>query len=691
MKQSSRKLFRAPLQSCAGLAAAGVLSLLGATALQAQTQIINDNFDGQSDSLWTRYNLGPITQFYTGFAYGAAHFSFPANPAGPSGNYGYKILADPTWLAPANGDPIPIGNARAASFRSQEQYGATRFQIGVDLAVWNDPALTWNQSVGLIFNAQPATIGPGTTDGYAATIEPVAQALYLSIVTGEQTSTMARQRGIPLDPTQQYRMVVSCSDPLYFVCTLYHLPDTNNPWVSAITTDISYAYAPGFGGLLVFEGNYPSPVAGATTTFDNYHSDSPAAGAMPATVTDLNPQPAGKATELYPTVTVGILGESRDTAVNTGTIQLYQDGALIAGGDPNLHIDTSFVHKPDNEGSYPKTFTGATVYYTNTTLFPPGSKHTNEIVFQDDASAWHTNIWAWTTAYPYVYASNSLPIGSLSVPGFDARTVHSSVANIDGSLYKDPTNSIPNIVASAQAVLAGQFAVDLTSTNYVKVVAYSLSGTGSGAITNFPGLCLNPPSPWQYSFAVQVLTYLELSAGTNLFYLSHDDRVGIYSGASLKDTSNVVLENIGSPGESPYFSVVAEAAGLYPFNIVYEQGGGGAALVLNSVDSSGNNHLVGDVANGGIPAFYPLVVKSSTSVQGPYTADATANANNTLATAPVSCDGTNTLSALNLSLTGGTVTLPSAPTAPKFYHLDGPRTTKITGITKSGVITYTGE
>src|ERR1035437_7294458 len=132
MKQTSPKPHRFTSRVRAELAAAAVLSLLGITALQAQTEIINDNFEDQTDqnpppNNWIRYNLGDVAP------YGAAHFSFPANPAGPSGNYAYKILADPTWYAPANGDPGGLGNARAGSFRTNDLYGFTRFEFGVDL------------------------------------------------------------------------------------------------------------------------------------------------------------------------------------------------------------------------------------------------------------------------------------------------------------------------------------------------------------------------------------------------------------------------------------------------------------------------------------------------------------------------------------------------------------------------------
>ena len=32
----------------------------------------------------------------------------------------------------------------------------------------------------------------------------------------------------------------------------------------------------------------------------------------------------------------------------------------------------------------------------------------------DSASTWQSNTWAWTSAYAYLFASNSLPIGSLA-------------------------------------------------------------------------------------------------------------------------------------------------------------------------------------------------------------------------------------------------------------------------------------
>ena len=130
---------------------------------------------------------------------------------------------------------------------------------------------------------------------------------------------------------------------------------------------------------------------------------------------------------------------------------------------------------------------------------------------------------------------------------------------------------------------------------------------------------------------------------------------------------------------------IAPTSGLYPFRIVYQEGGGDAYLVLKSADV-GNTNLVNDV--GGVNAYYPVVCQSATSVAGPYTADAAANAGNVVTTVPVLCDGIG--EPLNLAVPGGTLTVPMSGPA-KFYRLDSPRGSKITSITTVGsnvVITY---
>lgn len=342
-------------------------------------------------------------------------------------------------------------------------------------------------------------------------------------------------------------------------------------------------------------------------------------------------------------------------------------------------VDTNSVIMKVNGVTVPSTVTsnanGASVTWTPSSSLPT---LTNTIIFKDSANLWQTN--TWTYSYGLVLqAANSLPVGSLTVPGFDARMVLSSAANLGGS------GGLPNSVASAVALLANppQYAVDLTSTNIVQMVNWGISGSEYPGTANFPGLCLPTANP--NSFAVENFAYLQLPPGVNRFYVDSDDDTGIYSGTNLTDTSTLLVETTGVVHESIDFFV--PVAGLYPFHIIYEQGGGQAYLRLQLVNLSDNSQTLLNAA-GGVPAFYPLVCKSSGSLTGPYTVDAAANAGNVIATADVLCDGTGT--ALNHSLTGGTVTVPISG-ATRFYRLDGPRSSTITSITKSGtnvVITY---
>ena len=157
-------------------------------------------------------------------------------------------------------------------------------------------------------------------------------------------------------------------------------------------------------------------------------------------------------------------------------------------------------------------------------------------------------------------------------------------------------------MAQAQLVLNYQFPVDQAATNWVQLVAWGLNANENGAVTNFPGLGIPPTNV--NNFAIETLTYLQLKAGTNRFYFKNDDSVAFYTGTNLTDTSIPLLQ------ANNMFDFVVANAGLYPLHIIYEEGGGAAYLVLNSVNLSDNSvgPLVNDAANGGVPAFYPLVV-----------------------------------------------------------------------------------
>lgn len=651
VKNSCTKLLRIHSLARAGLASALALLLLGGTTPRLVAQ--SDDFNDGNDAGWNQYAL-PL--------YGAPTFSFPADD---SGGKAYKMSAPPTGA-----DPYGLMNSRVGSFRDEVYSG--RFSVGADLLQWN---ATWRQEAGLLFYFQD--IGLGTSDGYAATYSSGYRQLYISQVTDEYATTVAElgTGAVTLDPTHRYRLVASSHDGTTFLFQLFDKSQPNSPWASAIGQDTSgYGYTVGKNGLFTFEQDYPSDTQGAEATFDNYVATTPAPNTMPATVTDLSPPPAGKTIAFYPTVTVVIL--DRDTTVDTTSIVLCLDGGWVPNA--SLTIDPA-VHKPSNPDAYPNDFNGATVTYTIPTLLPWNSQHTNKVAFKDSVNAWQTNTWSWTVAYPYLFASNSLPVGSLSTRGFDVRMVQSDNGgvNLDNSLAR----------ALQQLAIPPAIAIDRTATSIVQVLNWDKTVAPPN---NVPGLCPGPTTA-NKNIAVQSLAYLELTAGLHRFHISSDDRAGLYSGVSLADPSAQVLwENPGDTANST-FDVVVEADGLYPVRCIWEETGGDAHLYLwsTNVTTGDPEVLVNDPGNpaGVVKAWYPIVCKSSSSVAGPYTVDATAsNALTKVDIVGADCGPT----VVGSMVTGGKFTVPVSGAA-RFYRLDGPRKTKITKIEKVGLnveITY---
>ena len=631
-----------------GLASAVAAIMLGAPAPRLAAQ--SADFNAGNDAGWTRYSLLDLPGFV-----GAATFSFPSDD---SGGQAYRISAPPT-----KDDPYGMMNARAGSYRTDVTYTG-RFSAGVDLLGWN---ATWRQEAGLLFYFQDINLG--TSDGYTATYSSGYHQLYISLINNEVASTIAElgTGAIVLDPTHRYRLVASSHDGSTFLFQLFDKSQPDSPWASAIGQDSTYNA--GQCGVFTYEQTYPSDTEGAEATFDNYVATVPAAGGLPATVTDLTPPPGGNATAVYPTVTAAIL--DRDTTVDPGSIVLYLDGVAVANA--SLTIDPQ-VHKPANPSSGQQDFMGATVTYSIPTLLPWGSRHTNSIVFVDSASVRRTNTWAWTTTYPCLFASNSLPLGSLSVRGFEVRMVQSANGG----------NTLDNTLARARQQLAVPplIPVDLTATSIVQLLSWDKTGTP----TNVPGLC-----PGSYiNIAVESLAYLELTAGVHRFHIRSDDRAGLYSGTTLADTNALALwENPGNTADST-FDFVVEADGLYPVHSLWEETGGGAHLYLSSVNLGDLSEVpINDPGNpaGVVKAWYPLACRSATAVTGPYAVDSTAV--NVLTTADlVGSDCSPTV--VGESVTGGTFTVPLSGTT-RYYRLDSPRATRITNFSKSGpnaVITY---
>ncbi len=619
-----------------------LLLTVTAPRLEAQTS----DFNAGNDTGWARYTL---------VAYGAATFSFPADG---TGGKAYSISAPPT-----GNDDYGMRNARAGSFRPDVTYSG-RFSAATDLLAWN---ADWHQEAGLLFYL--SDIGLGTSDGYCATYSSAYHNLYISLISDEDPITLGLLEGITLDPARRYRLVASSHDGYTFLFQLFDKADLNNPWASAIAQDPNYTHTSGFCGLFTFQQDYPSTTQGAQATFDNYAASVPAAGSMPAVVTDLTPPPGGKATAVYPTISATIL--DRDSYVDTASIKLCIDGTWI----PNASLTVEpFVHKDGNPPAY-QDFSGATVTYPVTSLLPWGTTRTTSVAFMDSLGTWRTNTWSWTVSYPFLPASSSLPIGALNVRGFDSRMVQSANggANLDNTLER----------ARKQLAIPPLIPIDLTATSLVQVLDWNKNGTPAPV----PGLC-----PGTYiNIAVDSLAYLQLDAGLHRFHITTDDRAGVYCGDRFSENAPIILwENPGNTADAA-FDVVVETAGLYPIRTLWEETGGSANLALYSVNPADDSRVLVNDPNApaeAVKAWYPLVCRSATAIAGPY-APAT-DAVNAVTLADVQgaeCSPT----VVAQTVTGGTFTVPLAG-ATRFYRIDGPRSTTITGIritAGSVVLTYT--
>jgi len=634
MKSLPNPMFKPFVSTGVPLGAALGLLLIGASAFRLAAQSFD--FNAGNDNGWTRYSLPAIW---------AATFSFPDDG---EGGKAYKIYAPPNA-----GDPYGLMNARGGSFRADVLYSG-RFSVGCDLLSWN---AVWRQEAGILYYI--TDVGLGTTDGYAATYSSGYRNLYITRVLNEGQTTVAElgSGSITFDPTHRYRLVVSTHDGYTFLFQAFDKAEPNNAIASAIGVD--YTYNAGVCGLFVFQQTYPSATEAAEATFDNYQAFVPAAGAMPATVTDLSPPPGGKATAVYPTVSVAIM--DRDTMVDSTRIYLALDGVWIPQSSLTIEPQVTKSQNPPASGIY---FSGATVTYPITTLLPWGSKHTNIVAFADFSNNWHTNTWTWTVAYPYLFASNSLPVGSLNVRGFDVRMAQSDNGgvNLENSLAR----------ALQQLAIPPAIPVDRTATSIVQVLNWNKNGTPA----NVPGLC-----PGGYiNIAVEALTYLELTPGVHRFRINTDDRAAVYSGASFKDPNAVVLwENPGSTANAT-FEFVVEAAGLYPVRCLWEETGGSALLQLSSVNLGDLSEvLINDPGNpAAVKAFYPMVCQSSSSLPGAFAINpAAVHAVNTVDLLDAACSPT----VVGSMVTGGSFTLPLGAET-QFYRLDGPRQTRITRITK---------
>ncbi|MBI4324082.1 MAG: hypothetical protein HY674_02340 [Chloroflexi bacterium] len=309
-----------------------------------------------------------------------------------------------------------------------------------------------------------------------------------------------------------------------------------------------------------------------------------------------------------PTVRVVILdGMSK---VVDGTIQLLFDGEVVT---PQIAKDG----------------TATTVSYTPPSLLQALSIHKVALTFRDDASPANelgTQYSFAIGAFSPITSDAMLPLGSADTPGFKVKTVQaqpfiSQVAN-PTNLALTLSRGIQHINGTLRSI-EGDLLADESIPGPNSDGGYSIPDMINFSTTfevgNFMGDQPFPGIPGvnghSTQFTTEVLTFLELEKGVHRFGMSvnvsrvdvnDDDGYTLFVDQNPRNVFSQVVgafqnvtggfpENAQNNNEFTFF---APETGLYPFRLLFYQGGREASLEWYSVDlESGAKILINDLSN----------------------------------------------------------------------------------------------
>lgn len=338
-----------------------------------------------------------------------------------------------------------------------------------------------------------------------------------------------------------------------------------------------------------------------------------AAGAAGPYALSVSPAPGSTGVAPEPRIVIELADQS--TQVNQSSIQLTFNNSAA----------TPAVSKSGNI---------TTIRFTPTGTLAPGSTNEAVLVFADTGGTRQTNRLQFTVQNYYtIPAANAYPLGSGGEPGFRVRTAQNTPA----------VGTLPNTIQRAEAQLAGTlinretgapFANEAIpgpnpdgSYNDPDVINFDEAQTDRGnfnststpafpeeAVPGIPGTGASTDN-----YAVEIITFLELSAGMHTFGVNSDDGFVLYTGADARDVfAQPVGRFDGGRGSSDsIFSFVAETSGIYSFRLVYYEGNGDSNIEFFSVDpDSGQRILINDRNNPkGIKAYRTITAPARAYVR----------------------------------------------------------------------------
>ena len=220
-----------------------------------------------------------------------------------------------------------------------------------------------------------------------------------------------------------------------------------------------------------------------------------------------------------------------------------------------------------------------------------------------------TNYTGQVTGLPVMPTDQMLPLGSLSVRGFDVHLVQTTNSSF-GANFND--------MNLAEEVLAGTFTNQGPNTAglpcFVEpgVINYSYEylTIQYGHIQPdkpFPGIpnAAMPSTDW---FVMESVAYVPLQPGVYRWGVNSDDNFRLLAPTNGLGTNAVLLGEANVPGgrgsADTAFTFVVNEAGLYPIRLTYEQGNGGANVEFWNWSLVDDSYVAINDADG-IPAYRP--------------------------------------------------------------------------------------
>lgn len=361
-----------------------------------------------------------------------------------------------------------------------------------------------------------------------------------------------------------------------------------------------------------------SPADGSI--YQNYLAIVPATGGgvQRASIASISPANNSETTGFEVTITANI--QNKDTTVVPGSIGLMVNGVAVS---PTVTPDA----------------TGATVRHAITPLPPSGTVVSAKLSFKDSADVEQTYDWAFTVSYLSLNAANA-QAGAGKDRGFSVRVVQAVAGGpaLENSLARAEAQLAPNsTIPTFMNSMTTEQVINFTQNDLP-----SFDGYFEDAAT-IPGL--KAAENGTDDIAMEVLAYLELTAGAHRFGVRCDDGFKLTSGSTLRDPNGTALGFRNGGTADLTFEFFAPQAGLYPFRMVWYERGGGAHVELFSVNrATGERTLINDPASPNAIKAYTAVdapqvlvaLESSPEVGGAYTAvaGATVNQGTGIITAP---------------------------------------------------------